>query len=1141
MKISTPFSLSLASIKHLFGRAIVWCMAGLFLFSVQRVQADTYDTELQELYVAYYGRPADPVGLTYWNNVIANAVAAGQDVDTALDSVRDSFGATEEYLANFDNLTSVQKIARIYNNLFSHDPDPTGLVYWANRLESGELTIGQISKIIADTARQDDTNVDGIAFNSKVTAAKLFTNALDSTVEIVGYSGVAAGNLAKAFISRINSAETLATETTPAALTATVTAVTDAGNTIVASISSVTGPVSGSYKTGQSLNFTVTYYEATTVDTTNGTPTLPLTIGNTSRNATYASGSGSAALVFSYVIQAGDTDTDGIAPASPLVLNNGTINTNGTTSSLVFTPPTMSAVFVDTTAPTITVGQPSASSATTGPITYSVTYADAAKVTSTLAVGDITLNKTGSASGTVSVDAGNGVTRTVTISNITGTGTLGITIAAGTAADVAVNTAPASSASTTFSVDNTPTQSLQAYLKGSVTASSDQLGQSVAISGDTAVVGASYQDNGKGSVYVFVRSNGVWTQQAKLTASNGDFGDFFGSAVAISGETIVIGAIGEASGVPANPSDNSQQGAGAVYVFTRTNGIWTQQAYLKASNLEAADTFGSAVAVDGDTVVIGAPHESSSTPGVNQTSNELAPDSGAAYVFTRTNGIWTQQAYLKASNPDGAASIIGEDPFLPPLLVDGDAFGTSVAVSGDMVIVGAPVEGSSATGIGGNQSDNSAGGAGAAYVFTRSNSTWSQQAYLKASDTTPIAAFGFSVALSGNTAVVGSPGKPSGADIGVGAAYVFFWNGSAWAQQGYITASNREKTDNFGFAVAIDTDTVVVGAPGEDGDSAGASKDTNDANNSAPDSGAAYVFTRSATNWTETAYLKASNPGGGVSDYDANPPIFIQGDAFGSAVAISDGSMLVGAPFESSYTTGVDSTPNENALGAGAAYAYFTSGQAATSPTVTSISPITGDPTGGTSVTIHGTGFFGATGVTIGGTAVTSFSVIDDNIIMATTAARAEGTGLSVVVTTPIGSNAANTLFAVSSLTASQQWRLSYFGSSNDGSNDADPDGDGLSNLLEYALGSSPNTRSSGAVLEADAADDRLVLTFNRIADPDLTYTVQGSNDLGNWSDIWTSTGSANVSGPITVRDIVNLSTYPGRALRLKVSIPSIK
>ena len=255
----------------------------------------------------------------------------------------------------------------------------------------------------------------------------------------------------------------------------------------------------------------------------------------------------------------------------------------------------------------------------------------------------------------------------------------------------------------------------------------------MAVSGDTVVVGADLEDSSTtgvnstpnesatdaGAAYVFVRSGTTWSQQAYLKASNTGAGDYFGISVAVSGDTVIVGAIGEDSsttGVNSTPNESAIY-AGAAYVFVRSGTTWSQQAYLKASNTGAGDYFGLSVAVSGDTVIVGAPHEDSSTTGVNSTPNESATDAGAAYVFVRSGTTWSQQAYLKASNT-GA----------------GDGFGWSAAVSGDMVVVGAYHEDSSTTGV--NSTPNeSATDAGAAYVFVRSGTTWSQQAYLKASNT----------------------------------------------------------------------------------------------------------------------------------------------------------------------------------------------------------------------------------------------------------------------------------------------------------------------------------------------------------------------------------------------------------------------
>jgi hypothetical protein len=465
-----------------------------------------------------------------------------------------------------------------------------------------------------------------------------------------------------------------------------------------------------------------------------------------------------------------------------------------------------------------------------------------------------------------------------------------------------------------------PTFVQQAYLKASNTDASDNFGFSVAVSGDTVVVGAYTEDSnatgvdgdqannaasGAGAAYVFVRAGSTWSQQAYLKASNTGAGDFFGFSVAVSGDTVVVGAYREASnatGVDGDQANNAATGAGAAYVFVRAGSSWSQQAYLKASNTDAGDQFGFSVAVSGDTVVVGASREDSNATGVDgDQANSAAPDAGAAYVFVRAGSTWSQQAYLKASNTDAS-----------------DLFGWSVAVSGDTVVVAAPIEDSNATGVDGDQANNDANGAGAAYVFVRAGGTWSQQAYLKASNTDASDEFGYSVAVSGDTVAVGAFGEKSNA-TGVdgdqannsmsfaGAAYVFVRAGSSWSQQAYLKASNTGASDTFGDSVAVSGDTVAVGASGEDSNATGV--DGDQANNDANGAGAAYVFVRAGSTWSQQAYLKASNT-------DA-------GDLFGRPVAVSGDTVVVGARGEDSNATGVDGDQANNAAsGAGAAYVF---------------------------------------------------------------------------------------------------------------------------------------------------------------------------------------------------------------------------
>ena len=213
-------------------------------------------------------------------------------------------------------------------------------------------------------------------------------------------------------------------------------------------ISSVICPPNGSYRAAQNINFTVNFSAEVTVT---GTPQLPLIIGSSQVSATYSSGSPGTALVFTYIVQAGETDTNGIVAVSPMLLSGGTIQNGGTDAALNFTVPDTTMVLVDTTPPTVVIGPPSVRSTTAGPVSYTVTYADIGFRFSSLDVADIILNRTGTAAGNVAV-TGSGLTRTVTISDITGNGTLGISIAANTAYDLAGNSAPAPAPSATFAV-----------------------------------------------------------------------------------------------------------------------------------------------------------------------------------------------------------------------------------------------------------------------------------------------------------------------------------------------------------------------------------------------------------------------------------------------------------------------------------------------------------------------------------------------------------------------------------------------------------------------------------------------------------------------------------------------------------------
>ena len=388
-------------------------------------------------------------------------------------------------------------------------------------------------------------------------------------------------------------------------------------------------------------------------------------------------------------------------------------------------------------------------------------------------------------------------------------------------------------------------------------------------------------------------------------ASNTGAGDQFGWSMSLSGDTLAVGAPYESSnatGVGGNQNNTMATGSGAVYVFARTGTVWAQQAYIKASNTGANDQFGYSVSLAGDTLAVGAPLEDSNATGIDGNgANNTATDSGAAYVFTRTGTTWAQQAYVKASNTGMM-----------------DYFGYSVSLSGNTLAVGAYGESSNATGIGGNQADNTSSFAGAAYVFTRSGTTWTQQAYIKASNTDSVDYFGYSVSLSGDTLAVGASFEDSNA-TGVGGAqgdntladsgavYVFSRSGTTWTQQAYLKASNTGASDYFGFSVSLSGDMLAVGAYGEDSNATGIGGDGS--NNSIGGSGAAYLFTRNGTTWSQRAYIKASNPG--------------NNDYFGYGLSLSAGTLAVGAYGEASNATGFLGDQSNNTLASSGAVYLF--------------------------------------------------------------------------------------------------------------------------------------------------------------------------------------------------------------------------
>jgi hypothetical protein len=442
------------------------------------------------------------------------------------------------------------------------------------------------------------------------------------------------------------------------------------------------------------------------------------------------------------------------------------------------------------------------------------------------------------------------------------------------------------------------------YFKASNTGRLDRFGDALAMSGNTLAVAAPVEDsNGSGlgdsapdagAVYVFVRGPSGWSQQAFLKASIPAELNRFGWSLALNGDVLAVGAIGESSasrGVNGSQGNAGVLSSGAVYVFVRQGQRWTQQAYIKASNPDAADWFGESVALSGmgrwfsdedseDVLVVGASSESSSTRDV-QSDNSLSR-AGAAYVFVREGTAWRQTAYLKADRPATQSR-----------------FGAAVAVSGDTVVVGEPY------------SSTAIGSSGAVHVFERSAGTWRESARLEATHPGNGDEFGGALALDGDLLAVGAQSEDSAAR-GIagdpssdgaresGAVYVFTrqQDGSGFKQTAYLKASNASEHHRFGGSIDLSGPLLVVGASGEGGGSTGV--DGNQADQSISASGAAYVFALEGTGWVQRHYLKATNPD--VGDY------------FGTRVAVGAAGIAVGAPAEDSNSLGINGARGNDPL-----------------------------------------------------------------------------------------------------------------------------------------------------------------------------------------------------------------------------------
>jgi hypothetical protein len=318
------------------------------------------------------------------------------------------------------------------------------------------------------------------------------------------------------------------------------------------------------------------------------------------------------------------------------------------------------------------------------------------------------------------------------------------------------------------------TWTLQATLRSPDTESSGLFGYSVAIAGDYAIVGA-LNENGagvtdSGRAYIYVRSGTTWTLQATLQSANPEATGQFGYSVAIAGDYAIVGARFEDAAGLGN--------SGRAYIYLRSGTSWTLQATLQSANPESSGLFGESVAIAGDYAIVGAIQEDAA----GQT------DSGRAYIYLRSGTSWTLQATLQSANPESSG-----------------LFGYSVAIAGDYAIVGARLE--DAAGL---------SASGRAYIYVRSGTSWTLQATLQSANPESSGQFGYSVAIAGDYAIVGAIQEDAAGLSASGRAYIYVRSGTSWTLQATLQSANPESSGLFGYSVAISGDYAIVGAIQED-------------------------------------------------------------------------------------------------------------------------------------------------------------------------------------------------------------------------------------------------------------------------------------------------------------------------------------
>ncbi|MCW1921767.1 FG-GAP repeat protein [Luteolibacter arcticus] len=532
--------------------------------------------------------------------------------------------------------------------------------------------------------------------------------------------------------------------------------------------------------------------------------------------------------------------------------------------------------------------------------------------------------------------------------------------------------------------------------------------------------------------------------EQKIQQSDGVAQDGFGNALAVSGTTLAVAACFDDSSVGND--------VGSVSVFVRSGGTWVLQVKLMPADAAAGDRFGSSVALVGDTLVIGATHDDASASVLN---------SGSVYVYTRSGSVWTQQAKITAAD----------------VAMD-DHFGVSVALSGETVLVGA---------------ENKGNGTGAAYVFVRSGTAWSQQQKLTGLATQPHDRFGCAVALDGDVALIGAESHDSGGLSNNGSVYFFRRNGTSWSQLSAWNATDPVTDGFFGTAVALKGGKAIVGATGADGYV-----------------GSAYVFRLNGSDWVPAEKLGTA---AGLAYH-----------AFGCSVALSGDRALVGACHSLEPLV-----VGEGIYHAGSSWLY-----------------------GEGDLAFAALNRFSAVHPSAQGEFGSSVAMEGDAVIVADPGeSAAEGS--------------AHSFRAVVNPTQPQRWRHSYFAnvdSAGDAADDADPDHDGVVNLLERAFSLDP-TKSGGVVpvtvgqsgslpvmLLSEEEEGKPVLSLEylrrtNVVDHELTYAPQFSSTLeeGEGSGWFTPAGPEVVTPidsfweRVTIRDIPPTDAS-ARLGRVKVTTP---